>query len=56
MRTDFTTITEAFDNLIAIISEKATELVETANKDRVEYLLLRQRMAEKDLLGQPLRL
>ena len=46
MRTDFTTITEAIDNLIALLSEKTTELVETANKDRVEYLLLRQRMAD----------
>ena len=46
MRTDFTAITEAIDNLIAILSEKTTELVETANKDRVEYLLLRQRMLD----------
>ena len=46
MRTDFTAITEAIDNLIALLSEKTTELVETANKDRVEYLLLRQRMLD----------
>jgi hypothetical protein len=46
MRTDFTTITEAIDNFIAILSEKSTELIDIANKDRVEYLLLRQRMLD----------
>jgi hypothetical protein len=46
MRTDFTTITEAIDNLVAILSEKSAELINTANKDRAEYLLLRQRMLD----------
>ena len=46
MRTDFTAITEAIDNLIAILSEKSTELINTANKDRAEYLLLRQRILD----------
>lgn len=46
MRTDFTAITEAVDKLIAVLSEKSTELVETANKDRAEYLLLRQNMTD----------
>jgi hypothetical protein len=46
MRTDFTAITEALDNLIAILSEKTTDLVHTANGQRIEMLTLRQRMAD----------
>lgn len=46
MRTDFTAITGAIDNLIAILSEKSTELIKTANGQRIEMLTLRQRMAD----------
>ena len=46
MRTDFTAITNAIDNLIAVLSEKSTELIKTANEQRVEMLTLRQRMAD----------
>ena len=46
MRTDFTAITEALDNLIAILSEKSAELIKAANGQRVEMLDLRQRMAD----------
>jgi uncharacterized protein YuzB (UPF0349 family) len=46
MRTDFTAITEALDNLIATLSEKTSELVRTANGQRMDMLLLRQRMAD----------
>lgn len=46
MRTDFTAITEAVDNLITILSEKSTELIKTANEQRVEMLSLRQRMTD----------
>jgi hypothetical protein len=46
MRTDFTAIHEALDNLIATLSEASTNLVSTANEQRVEMLTLRQRMAD----------
>jgi hypothetical protein len=46
MRTDFTAITEAIDNLIAILSEASTKLIQTANEQRVEMLTLRQRMTD----------
>ena len=46
MRTDFTAITNAIDNLIAVLSEESTRLIKTANEQRVEMLTLRQRMAD----------
>ena len=46
MRTDFTAITQAIDNLIAVLSEESTKLVKTANEQRVEMLTLRQRMGD----------
>jgi hypothetical protein len=46
MRTDFTAVTGAIDNLIAILSEQVTGLVHTANGQRIEMLALRQRMAD----------
>lgn len=46
MRTDFTTITEALDNLIAVLSEKSASLIGVANGQRVEMLDLRQRMSD----------
>lgn len=46
MRTDFTAITEALDNLVAILSEKTASLIGIANGQRVEMLALRQRMAD----------
>jgi hypothetical protein len=46
MRTDFTAITEALDNLVAILSEKTANLIGVANGQRVEMLELRQRMAD----------
>ena len=46
MRTVFTAITVAIDNLIAVLSEASTKLIKTANEQRVEMLTLRQRMAD----------
>ena len=46
MRTDFTAVTEAIDNLIALLTEQVTGLVHTANGQRIEMLTLRQRMAD----------
>jgi hypothetical protein len=46
MRTDFTAVTEALDNLVALLSEKTAELIHTANGQRIEMLTLRQRMAD----------
>ena len=46
MRTDFTAIHEALDTLIATLSEASTNLIKTANEQRVEMLTLRQRMAD----------
>ena len=46
MRTDFTAITNAIDNLIVVLSEESTRLIKTANEQRVEMLTLRQRMAD----------
>lgn len=46
MRTDFTAVTEAIDNLIAILTEQVTSLVHIANGQRIEMLTLRQRMAD----------
>ena len=46
MRTDFTAVTGAIDNLIAILTEQVTGLVHTANGQRIEMLTLRQRMAD----------
>ena len=46
MRTDFTATTEAIDKLISTLSEQVTNLIHTANGQRVEMLALRQKMAD----------
>ena len=46
MRTDFTAIHEAIDNLVAALSEESTRLVKNANEQRIELLTIRQRMAD----------
>jgi hypothetical protein len=46
MRTDFTATTEAIDKLISTLSEQVTNLIQTANGQRVEMLALRQKMAD----------
>ena len=46
MRTDFTAITEALDNLVALLSEKTSSLIGIANGQRIEMIALRQRMAD----------